>query len=171
MNNYLQFPDSGTDDHAASRRNSVNLDMMQSALIAHSGPPSVAASSVHGGDSASVATAAAASSVDLIQSAVDLVSQGWDSVQILSVLPMYPTVLNSFVKIIYSRKEDSVDAHSVNVLIVLNPAPVVGAAQRCKRGSALRGWQPRVRASQCRQQHSRSPTPHSPGMRFNDSRY
>ena len=36
---------------------------MQSALIAHSGPPSVAASSVHGGDSAAVATAAAASEV------------------------------------------------------------------------------------------------------------
>ena len=43
--------------------------------MAHSGPPSVTASSVHGGDSASVATAAAASEVDLIQSAVDLVSQ------------------------------------------------------------------------------------------------
>ena len=64
---------------------------MQSALIAHSGPPSVAASSVHGGDSAAVATAAAASEVDLIQSAVDLVSQGWkwDLVHILSVLSMH----------------------------------------------------------------------------------
>ena len=45
--------------------------MMQSALIAHSsGPPSVAASSVHG-----ESHLAAASSVDLMQSAVDLVSQ------------------------------------------------------------------------------------------------
>ena len=87
----MHIPDSDTDDHAASRRNSVNLDIMQSALIAHSGPPSVAASSVHGGDSAAVATAAAASEVDLIQSAVDLVSQGWkwDLVHILSVLSMH----------------------------------------------------------------------------------
>ena len=77
LSNFMHIiPDSDTDDHAASRRNSVNLDIMQSALIAHSGPPSVAASSVHGGDSAAVATAAAASEVDLIQSAVDLVSQG-----------------------------------------------------------------------------------------------
>ena len=76
-NEYLFISGCDSDDHVASRRNSVNLDMMQSALIAHSGPPSVAASSVHGGETASVATAATAAEVDLIQSAVELVSQVW----------------------------------------------------------------------------------------------